>query len=281
MEIITETPPTEAVRDAWGAALCARYPRLVRRSIGQSARGREIDGFSLGQGAHTVLFVGGTHAQEWMTALLLYRFIEDTCAHLESGKAAEAIAIAKAMHGRRLLFVPCLNPDGTERALGGDATWQANARGVDLNHNFNAGWDKLQELERKNGIFSPSPRRYGGVAPESEPETAALTALCRRVQPAHAVSLHTQGEVIYWRYGRRTPERAAMMARLLADAAGYALDEPTGLAVGGGFKDWFIEEFGRPAFTVECGRGENPLPLTDFLTVYGKVRRLLFLAAVL
>lgn len=281
MGIVTETPPAAAIRTRWGEALCKRYPMLERYPIGNSVCGREIDGFLLGRGAHIVLFLGGTHAQEWITALLLYRFIEDTCAHIESGKSAGNIAIGKAMHGRSLLFVPCLNPDGVEKALCGDNTWQANARGVDLNHNFNAGWDKLQEKERKNGIFSPGPRQFGGEAPESEPETAAITALCRRVQPAHAVSLHTQGEVIYWRYGHRTPERARLMAQLLANACGYALDEPTGLAVGGGFKDWFIEEFGNPAFTVECGKGKNPLPLADFSPIYGRIREALFLAAIL
>lgn len=281
MEIITETPPTAAMRAEWGKALCKRYSMLEHCPIGQSVRGREIDGFLLGRGAHAVLFLGGTHAQEWITTRLLYRFIEDACAHIESGKAACHVAIGKAMHGRSLLFVPCLNPDGVERALCGDKTWQANARGVDLNHNFNADWDKLQALERKNGIISPGPRQFGGTAPESEPETAAVAALCRRVRPAHAVSLHTQGEVIYWRYGHRTPERARWMAEVLAKAAGYALDEPEGLAVGGGFKDWFIEEFGKPAFTVECGKGENPLPLSDFPAIYGRIREMLFLAAVM
>lgn len=291
--------PTAAVTAEWGTALCARFPELCRVPIGKSACGRPIDGFLLGRGAHVVLYVGATHGQEWMTALLLYRFLEDVCTHVESGKSACRVAIGKAMHGRSLIVVPVLNPDGVEialsgsgtagpfaasvAALGGDAPglWQANARGVDLNHNFNAGWKKLQALEQKNGIFSPSPRQYGGATPESEPETQALAALCRRVQPAHAVSLHTQGEVIYWQYGHRTPERARLMAEVLSSASGYALDEPTGLANGGGFKDWFIEEFARPAFTVECGRGKNPLPMSDFEPLYGRLREMFFLSAVL
>jgi len=298
MEYIEMRPPTAAVTARIGNELCARYPALERFSIGASACGRPIDGFLLGNGAHVVLFLGGTHGQEWMTTLLLYRLIEDVCAHVESGKAICRVAIGKAMHGRSLLFVPALNPDGIEIALSGSRSagefaplvarllgdtpgvWQANARGVDLNHNFNAGWDKLQALEQKNGIVSPSPRQYGGLRPESEPETAAITGLCRRVRPAHALSLHTQGEVIYWRYGARTHERARLMAQVLADASGYALAEPDGLAIGGGFKDWFIEEFGKPAFTVECGKGENPLPFSDFLPIYTRLREALILAAI-
>lgn len=281
MEIVTETPPAAATRTAWGKMLCKRYPMLAHYLIGTSACGREIDGFLLGNGAHTVLFLGGIGAQEWMTTLLLYRFVEDVCAHIESGKAAEHIAIQKAMHGRSLLFVPCVNPDGAETALCGDETWRGNAHGVDLNHNFNAGFDKLQEAEQKNGIFSSASRRLGGDAPESEPETAAITALCRRVRPAHAVALQSQGEVICWRYGHRTPERAATMARLLAGAAGYALEEAAGFAAGGGFKDWFIEVLARPAFDVRCGRENEPILLSDFGELYARLRPCLFLAAVL
>ncbi len=292
-------PPTAAVTARWGASLCARFPELYRFPIGQSVCGRPLDGFLLGKGAHVVLYVGGTHGQEWMTSLLLYRFIDEVCTHVESGKPACRVAIGKAMSGRSLLFVPCLNPDGVEIALlgsraagdfadevarlGGDipARWQANARGVDLNHNFNAGFEELQVLEQKNGICSPAARQYGGNTFESEPETAALVALCRRVEPSHALTLHTQGEEIYWRYGHRTPERAQLMAEVLSRASGYTLSDPQGLAVGGGFKDWFIEEFGRPAFTIECGKGENPLPIDNFEPLYTRLREMLFLSAVL
>ncbi len=299
MREFTWVPPTAEVCARMGRALCARHPRLERFPIGKSACGRPIDGFLLGSGAHVVLFLAGTHGQEWMTTLLLYRFMADVCAHVESGDAACRIAIGKAMHGRSLLFVPAFNPDGIEIALSGSKSagafadsvarlggdrpglWQANARGVDLNHNFRAGWDALHALEQAQGIVAPSPRRYGGISPESEPETAAVAAVCRRVRPAHALSLHTQGEELYWRYGTRTPERARFMAEVLAKASGYALSEPHGLAVGGGFKDWFIEEFGNPAFTVECGKGENPLPLADFSPIYAQLREMLFLAAIL
>ena len=42
-----------------------------------------------------------------------------------------------------------------------------------------------------------------------------------------------------------------------------------------GYKDWFILEYDRPGYTVECGLGENPLPFTDFEDIYPKVRALL------
>ena len=71
------------------------------------------------------------------------------------------------------------------------------------------------------------------------------------------------------------------MAEIMSASSGYALEEPEGLAVGGGFKDWFIKEFDRPAFTVEVGRGENPLPLEDYAKIYKQIRELLMLSAIM
>ena len=297
--IVRERIPDEAARREWVAALVARYPFIEALPVGQSVCGRDITGLLIGHGPHTVLYAAAVHAQEWLTGLLLFRFCEEVCESLRCGVSLCGVAIWRAMQGRSLLLIPAVNPDGVEialhgcgaagdradvvAALGGDqpGLWQANARGVDLNHNFNAGFEELQALERKSGIYGPAPRRYGGPAPESEPESAAVAALCRRVRPAHLLALHSQGEVIYWKYGHRTPESSAMMARVLAGAAGYTLEEPEAIASHGGLKDWFIEAFGRPAFTVECGRGQNPLPLSDFAAVYRKIRELLTLAAVM
>ena len=35
-----------------------------------------------------------------------------------------------------------------------------------------------------------------------------------------------------------------------------------------GYKDWFIQNFNRPGYTVEVGLGENPLPVSDFERIY-------------
>ena len=43
----------------------------------------------------------------------------------------------------------------------------------------------------------------------------------------------------------------------------------------GGYKDWFIQEFDRPGFTVELGLGENPLPLSSFGSLLEKTKAML------
>ena len=35
-----------------------------------------------------------------------------------------------------------------------------------------------------------------------------------------------------------------------------------------GYKDWFIQEYNRPGYTIEVGKGVNPLPLSQFPQIY-------------
>ena len=66
------------------------------------------------------------------------------------------------------------------------------------------------------------------------------------------------------------------LGKYLARVSGYQLSKPEGLAAYGGFTDWFIREFGKPSFTVECGKGENPLPVTDMPMMYLGLRKAFF-----
>lgn len=159
--------------------------------------------------------------------------------------------------------------------------WNANARGVDLNHNFNAGWDLSKALEIEAGITAPAPRRFGGYAPQTEPEVNALVQLCMRRMPRTAIALHSQGEEIYYEYGEHTPERGEHLAKIFAAASGYTLVQNAGLASHAGFKDWTIEALGIPSFTFELGKGRNPLPLSDFESVYKSIEETLVLACVM
>lgn len=80
---------------------------------------------------------------------------------------------------------------------------------------------------------------------------------------------------------RSTAPASERIARILAAASGYRLVENDGLASHGGFKDWFIEYFDRPAFTVEMGKGENPLPVGDLDRILCQIVPMLTLAAIM
>lgn len=277
-----------------------KYPFLKVGVCGRSWAGRAIFTLSLGDSEDLVLYAGAFHGQEWLTALLLLRFCEDICDGIIHHKEIAEVNVATALFGRGITLIPCVNPDGVEIALHGASgaghymgqvnrishghyeDWNANARGVDINHNFNAGWQELRKEEVESGIYGPAPRRFGGTSPESEPETRALVRFCRQHMVRHALAMHSQGEEIYWKYGPNTPEKSLMMAKIFFSSSGYALSSPEGMAAtGGGFKDWFIETFQRPAFTIEVGKGKNPLPLADFDAIYRRIQEMLLLACVM
>lgn len=271
----------------------AKYPFAELSTCGKSHLKRELYSLSLGRGTNYVLYVGGVHGQEWLTSVLLLKFYENLCEKYAAGKELAGIPVSEMLSDRRLIIIPEINPDGIEIALKGASaadeyqdicetaskgdysSWNANARGVDINHNFNALWDILHDMEMREGINSPAPRRYGGAHAESEDETKALIRLCKELPIRHALAFHSQGEKIYWDYGEAVPPKAYLMAKIFAAITNYKLVKNEGLALHGGFKDWFISEFSRPAFTVEVGKGINPLPITELDNIYKKLEELL------
>lgn len=102
------------------------------------------------------------------------RFTERLCKAAQQEKTLCGKDAAAALQRSRLIVVPCVNPDGVEIQIHGaesageytnlvkevskgDTThWQSNARGVDINHNFNAYWHKLQQMEVEDGITGPA-----------------------------------------------------------------------------------------------------------------------------
>ena len=279
--------------------ICREYSFVKRGTLGVTCGGREITALKIGSASQYSLITAAFHGSEHITSVVLLMFIEELCEAIKNDGYIAGFRARRALSGRGVIFVPCVNPDGCEvsvlgaKGCGYLATnigklcgfdykhWNANLRGVDINHNFNAGWEELRMREQDMGIFGPSPTRYGGERPESEPETLALTELCRNAYIRHATALHSQGEVIYWKYGQKEPSRSRRMAEIMATSTGYALDIPSPIATGGGFKDWFITEFNRPAFTVELGLGENPLPSSDAEKIYKRVKEMLMLCSIM
>lgn len=297
--IVTSKEYTYRERQDAINALCEKYEFLGKFNIGKSCQGKDITALKIGCSESYCLITAAIHGSERITATILLMFIEQLCRAFKYDGQIEGLNVRKGMLGRGAIFVPCVNPDGCDisllgaKACGSDSKllsnlckgdfkkWNANFRGVDLNHNFDADWEILSEKEKALGIFGPSPTRFGGFRPHSEPETAALVNLCKKINIGHVVALHSQGEVIYWTFGDKILPKAKKMAEIMATSSGYALDVPINIATGGGFKDWFIKEFSRPGFTVEIGRGENPLPVKDAFNIYKQIRELLVLSCIM
>lgn len=271
--------------------LLSEYGHIKREVIGHSTLGREIIAYTVG-GDSGVLYCGAFHGMERITATMLYKFLEDVCIQRENNRE-----FSKLIDRSGATVVPMMNPDSVEISIHGAHTaldnkslveeclcragvshtrWQANANGVDINHNFDAGFESVKNHERQMGITQPSPTRYGGEYPESECETKALCDFCRAKNFKTAVALHTQGREIYYDFSDNTPKESEDIAHILSELSGYAVSHPEGIAVGGGFKDWFIDYFHRPAFTLEIGEGVNPLSPDVFYTEYDRVSKMLF-----
>ncbi len=278
--------------------LARRYPSLRLQSLGKSHSGTDIPHFSMGEGSASTLIVGTHHALEWITGLLLLQFIEEFAGRCENGGTLGGFRCRSILESRRYDIIPVLNVDGVDivrhgaplgqafafqapRDVSLSRVWQANAAGVDLNHNYDAGFELGKAFERASGITGPGPTRFSGERPHSEPEVRALVKLIEQNPPACVLAYHAQGEEIYWSYGQRTHPRAQTMAEIFAALSGYRPATPSGMAAGGRRKDRGIERVGPPPFSKAVGRGQNPGPLCLLPQIYRRNLQLLLIAPLL
>lgn len=281
--------------------LAARYPFIVTGEAGKSVMGRPLWTLRLGSGENRVLYNASHHANEWITTPLLLRFAERLAAAFAQGGEIAGQSAAAVMNYASIFLVPAVNPDGIDLVTGeltggefynaalriaGDYPqyafpkgWKANLRGVDLNLQYPAGWEQAKENKLLLGVSSPAPADFVGTAPLRAPESRAMAELTRTLSPALTLSYHTQGEVIYWRYGDRDAPNARAIVRALSEVSGYAPEDTPFASAFAGYKDWFVQDFDRPGFTIEAGRGTNPLPITDFERIYRANEGLMTLAA--
>ena len=270
--------------------LRARYPFLRTGVIGRSALGKPLQSLTVGTGPLRVLYNAEHHANEWITTPLLFTFAEQLCAAAAIGGDILGQSAAALLEGATLCLIPAVNPDGLDLVTGelrsGAAYerarriaaayprypfpdgWKANLCGIDLNLQYPAGWERAREIKFAAGIVSPAPADYVGPTPLAASEARALYSFTRQFDPARVLAWHTQGGVIYWQYLGAAPEGAAALVERFAAASGYT-PEATPYASGfAGYKDWFIQDYERPGFTIEAGRGANPLPITDFEAIW-------------
>ncbi len=278
--------------------LSALSPTAELLYLGNSTLGRSIPVIRLGHGNKKVLYVGAHHGMEWLTSALLVRFVYDFALAADQGTRMGRVVPEILTETHTLYILPMLNPDGVEYQIHGvgeenplynrllemnrgDSNfshWQANARGVDLNHNYDCEFEAQKRWEQENGILGGAPTRYSGEAPESECEVALLCNLIRfhHRELCGIMTLHTQGEEICCGGMHDPHSRMGIIASRLSGLLGYSVCLPEPPASYGGLTDWCVQKMGIPAFTIECGKGKNPLPLSDFPMIYSRIREALF-----
>ena len=213
--------------------------KIDTTTIGHSVHGKAIYAYHVGDyGENQIIVTGAIHAREWITALLILELVE---------------IYRKEKFNGGVYFVPLCNPDGVEIALTREPLWKANARGVDLNVNFDADWGGGVQNVRE-----PGSENYIGPHPASEPEVQALIDFTRAVKPKATIAYHSKGEEIYYN-GLRDCERTKQLAYAVAESTGYKPIKPRGST--GGYSDWVSLHLGVPALTIEVGNDNYAHPI--------------------
>lgn len=298
----TDVPMTARLCDETILALTAAYPQCRSELLTTTAFDRPVRTLVIGNGPRKVLYTAAHHANEWITAPVLLKFVEEMAEAITNGGEifnTDAQALAQAV---TIYTVPMVNPDGVDLVTGalqpGQISyetaaalstnypnipfpdgWKANLLGVDLNLNYPAGWLRAREIKFAQGFTRPGPRDYVGRAPLNQLETRALAGYTEFVDPELVLAFHTQGQVIYWQFNGIVVPGARELGQELARVSGYELADTPEESAYAGYKDWFIQEFRRPGYTVEAGEGINPLPLSQFEEIYLRCRGILVTAA--
>jgi len=268
------------------------YPFLQSSAIGHSVLGDEIPEILIGKGTKRIHYNGSFHANEWITTPIILTFLNDYLLALTNQHTIRGISTLPLYQQTSLSIVPMVNPDGVNLVIQGPpedealrnqlinwnngsnnfSGWKANIHGIDLNDQFPAKW----ELESARNPKTPGPRDYGGERPLSEPEAIAMADLTKKRDFARVLAFHTQGRVIYWGFENLEPPESKILVTEFSRVSGY---EPINSAGSyAGYKDWFIQDWRRPGFTVELGSGTNPLPINQFNDIYEEALGI-FLAA--
>ena len=161
-------------------ALSRSCPHLQMMAEGPCSDGREMWTLRLGDPANPTMYFGGAvHGWEWENAFGLLRL-------------AELVAEDPRIEGLRadslhFVIMPIQNPYGYDHFL------RQNARGVDLNRNFDCGWEAMPVPQ---DVVVPWDYNYKGACAASESETQAIQGLLDHFRPRCVVDFHTADYVL-------------------------------------------------------------------------------------
>ncbi|MDI4645861.1 M14 family metallopeptidase [Cohnella hashimotonis] len=282
-------------------ALTARYPHLLTLgSAGKSEYGRTLFMVDVGRGPAVIMLNGAHHAREWMTTITLMKLVEQLAVQYEkNGTVLGGFRARDLLDRVTFRIVPMVNPDGVtlqqfglsafpaadhanlrymNNGSGNFKRWKANAKGIDLNRQYPANWNGIV-----NAANRPAYMNYKGALPLQAKEAKAMYDLALTTKPEISLAYHTSGEVIYWNF-HTTPanySRDYSIASAYAKLTGYSLVAPQSNPSGGGFTDWFIQQFGRPALTPELGRaaGSTNVPLSEWNQIWQQHKDTLWMIA--
>lgn len=249
--------------------LSKNYPNLVRGfRLTDTADGKRIYGMCVGEkwAKYHIVIQAAMHAREWLNTELLLKQIRYICQNYDRG-ILEGKTYREWLQPVCFWVLPMVNPDGVGISQTGVRSlrcaklqknlctvdglmtkrrwkyWKANARGVDLNRNYDVGF--ATDTASQAGI-----ENYAGKTPFSERETRALVKLIRTVKPVAVINYHETGHVIYY-------QKSEELAKRLRQMTGYRLCREWG-EPNGNLGDWLTKE-GIDWCTLETCVGKAPV----------------------
>ncbi|CAM4452874.1 M14 family metallopeptidase [Paenibacillus tarimensis] len=261
------------------------YPELIKtHSLGKSEYGRDIWAVDLGRGPAVMMLNGSHHAREWITTILLMTMVDRYAQAYVRDTTWNGYSVRELLDHVTFRIIPMVNPDGVTlqqqglsafpaadhaallKMNGGSRNfkrWKANAKGIDLNRQYPAGWTSIR---------NPAPRpyymNYKGVKPLQAKEAQVMAEATLAASPELALAYHSSGEIVYWHFHTKPASvaRDKALVRRYSTMTGYRIVAPSANPSGGGYTDWFISTFDRPGMTPELARpaGEVHVPLTEW-----------------
>lgn len=167
----------------------------------------------------TILLVGVIHGEEPQGKALIEKYLK-----LDSP------------YKNKLLFIPCLNPDGM--ALGK----RQNSNKVDLNRNFpTKNWGENKD----NNPKTADPEYFGGDTPASEIETKFVIEIIEEYKPDLILTLHAPYKVVNY------DGPAEKIAKEISKIIDYPTTSDIGYPTPGSFGNYAGVERNIPIITLE------------------------------
>lgn len=182
------------------------------------------------------LVIGVFHGDEPQGKFLIEEYLKRQTTFIPTSQSKTSRSRQNPI--KKLLFIPCLNPDGMKLGK------RTNANGVDLNRNFpTKNWGK--NCGDNATCDDAKTAYYGGISSGSEIETQFLIDTIKEFKPARILTLHAPYKVVNY------DGPAKELAEEISEIINYPIEASIGYPTPGSFGTYAGVERQIPTITLE------------------------------